>query len=419
MLKLNNSYIYFLILILIAIFPVGLLIGTGVSNLINILIVIFYCLHLIVNKDFKIIKNFYFKLLIILTAYIIFNYLWSVNYYTIEDNFRSFGFIRFILLIFAFELFLKKKNLYRVLLFWTFISCIVIFDIFYEYLNHENIFGFKSNYDGRIASFLNEELKIANFVLGFSFLSISFLLTRKLSKKSNIYLFFCYSLLILTVTSIIITGERSNAIRAIFIFTFLIILSDNKLFKYKYLITTIFILSAILTYNAAPIKFKYKDQTIKPIIEKGLIKTFKDSQYGAHYVTSIEIFKSYPLLGIGNKNFRNECQKEKYFRNDYLLSNLRCATHPHQIYLEFLSEHGLIGTIIILGIMFFILYKNIKIYRKKKNLIHLSSILFVLQTFLPIIPSGSFFTSWTGTIFWINFAFMIFLSNDSKIFYKK
>ena len=133
------------------------------------------------------------------------------------------------------------------------------------------------------------------------------------------------------------------------------------------MITTIFILSAILTYNAAPIKFKYKDQTIKPIIEKGLIKTFKDSQYGAHYVTSIEIFKSYPLLGIGNKNFRNECQKEKYFRNDYLLSNLRCATHPHQIYLEFLSEHGLIGTIIILGIMFFILYKNIKIYRKKKK----------------------------------------------------
>jgi O-antigen ligase len=288
--------------------------------------------------------------------------------------------------------------------------------MFYEYFNHENILGFKSNYEGRIASFLNEELKIANFVLGFSFLTISFLLTRKLSNKSNIYLFFCYSLLILTVTAIIITGERSNSIRAIFIFIFLIIFSDNKLFKYKYLIATILILSTILTYNTSPIKFKYKDQTIKPIIENGLIKTFKDSQYGAHYVTSIEIFKSYPLLGVGNKNFRNECKKEKYFRNDYLFSNSRCATHPHQIYLEFLSEHGLIGTIIILGIIFFILYKNIIIFRKKKNLMHLSSILYVLQTFLPIIPSGSFFTSWTATIFWINFAFMIFLSNNKKIF---
>jgi hypothetical protein len=62
---------------------------------------------------------------------------------------------------------------------------------------------------------------------------------------------------------------------------------------------------------------------------------------------------------------------------------------------------------IILGIFFIILYKNIKIYKKNNNLIHLSSIIFVAQTFLPIIPSGSFFVSWTATIFWLNFAIMI------------
>ena len=74
----------------------------------------------------------------------------------------------------------------------------------------------------------------------------------------------------------------------------------------------------------------------------------------------------------------------------------------------------MIGTIIILYIIFFILYKNIKIYKKKKNLIHLSSILFVLQTFLPFIPSGSFFVSWTATIFWINFAVMIAISENKS-----
>ena len=83
------------------------------------------------------------------------------------------------------------------------------------------------------------------------------------------------------------------------------------------------------------------------------------------------------------------------------------VAHPHQIYLEFISEHGLFGTTIILYVIFFILYQNIKIYKKNKNIIHLSSILFVAQTFLPLIPSGSFFASWTATVFWLNFAIML------------
>ena len=35
------------------------------------------------------------------------------------------------------------------------------------------------------------------------------------------------------------------------------------------------------------------------------------------------------------------------------------------------------------------------------------SVLFILVSILPIIPSGSFFTTYTATIFWINFSFLI------------
>ena len=42
--------------------------------------------------------------------------------------------------------------------------------------------------------------------------------------------------------------------------------------------------------------------------------------------------------------------------NDYV-----CMTHPHQIYFELLSEHGLIGSIIILSIFTTIIFK---IFRK-------------------------------------------------------
>ena len=53
-------------IILIALLPIGLLISSGVSELLSILIVIFYIIHLIFKKDYSIINNSYFKLLLIL-----------------------------------------------------------------------------------------------------------------------------------------------------------------------------------------------------------------------------------------------------------------------------------------------------------------------------------------------------------------
>ena len=52
---------------------------------------------------------------------------------------------------------------------------------------------------------------------------------------------------------------------------------------------------------------------------------------------------------------------------------------------------------------------NEQIYNfvKSKNILNLSAFIFVLATILPIIPSGSFFTSYTATLFWINFSFLL------------
>ena len=121
------------------------------------------------------------------------------------------------------------------------------------------------------------------------------------------------------------------------------------------------------------------------------------------------------MFGVGNKNFREECLKEEYENNNYKRIAERCATHPHQIYFELLSEHGLIGTITIISVIFFIIFQGFKIYLKNKNLIHLASILFITAQFLPVIPSGSFFTSWGATIFWMNFSILIFYNNKNSL----
>ena len=208
-----------------------------------------------------------------------------------------------------------------------------------------------------------------------------------------------------------LTGEIANSIKAFFIALFFILLSKKKIFTYKKIFLTIIIFLSIGTYFFSE-KIRYRfDVILEPVKKIGIIEAFKETQHAAHYYTAIKIFENYPVFGVGNKNFREECQKVEYKNNDYKRTAERCATHPHQIYLELLSEHGLIGFFTIVSVIFIILFKSFKIYCKNKNAIHLTSILFILAQFLPLIPSGSFFVAWGSTIFWLNFAILIFYNS--------
>jgi O-antigen ligase len=97
---------------------------------------------------------------------------------------------------------------------------------------------------------------------------------------------------------------------------------------------------------------------------------------------------------------------------NYKYTENRCSTHPHQIYLELLSELGIIGTLLIVFFIIFISAKSFLIYFKNYNLLILAPTLYIISIFMPLIPSGSFFTSFGATLFWLNIG--IILSNFNK-----
>ena len=57
-----------------------------------------------------------------------------------------------------------------------------------------------------------------------------------------------------------------------------------------------------------------------------------------HYISSLKMFKENPMIGIGTNLFRHKCNEEKFqYKTDSFTS------HPHNFYIQILSELGIVG----------------------------------------------------------------------------
>jgi O-antigen ligase len=72
-----------------------------------------------------------------------------------------------------------------------------------------------------------------------------------------------------------------------------------------------------------------------------VIESFWDSRYGAHFLTAYAIFKDNKFFGSGIKTFRTECSKSNYASIKSKYVELRCNTHPHNIFYEIISDGGI------------------------------------------------------------------------------
>ena len=407
---------YKFIIFLFSLIPISMIVGQAIS-LINIVIIsIFVIIKLVILKNFDFTKNLSFILLLILYVYLLFNTLISLD--AGYSFLRNFGFIRFIFLFVAVNyFFFNYKNNYTFLKFWCFIVLIVITDSYIEYLFGKNILGYGQDiYSDRIVSFFKDEPIVAGYLNGFFFLIIGYLFDKKNDQNKNL-LNLLIILSLLYLVCVIITGERSNTIKAIIgmsIFYFL-----NNKFSIKKRIFVFFILivtTTVLILNSNYLKYRYFDNIINPILNADKRENFlKENIYIKHYKSGYAVFKNYPLFGVGNKNYRIETRGE----NQYTKENYIPDTHPHQIYFELLSEHGLIGTTIILSLFFFLIFRNLKICIASKNSLQLGALSFLITNFLPLLPSGSFFSDLNMSLFFINLSIYIASNPSSNIFSKK
>ena len=415
--KILNSYF----LLLFSFIPASIIVGPAIS-LINILIIDFSFIFLILyKKDYKFLSNKTVKFIIFLCLYLVFNSIISKDFSM--SAYRNFGFIRFGILFLAFNYFFYNKDfINRVLIVWILTLSILTLDTYLESILGRNILGYGEEYGRRIVSFFKDEPIVGGYINGFYLVLIGYLFylnDKIVNKYRNIILIYSIFFLI----AIVLTGERSNLIKAVF--GFFLFYSFNDFFKFKEKILSILLLILMFTLllnNSNFLKLRYGSQFFKPIIsifqsnsqiqknEISIKNKLKDNIYIGLYQSGFDVFKKYPIFGVGNKNYRLETCSAKN------ITKYNCSTHPHQIYFEFLAEHGFIGSMILLFILFNLVFSKIKIILNSKNYLQLGCLIFLITSFIPFLPSGAFFADYNLTIFWVNLSIMYAVEKKTNVY---
>tara|TARA_B100000767_G_C19734177_1_gene523105 strand:+ start:492 stop:1796 length:1305 start_codon:yes stop_codon:yes gene_type:complete len=423
----NQLFFDKLSLLLFSIIPISLIVGNAAININILLIDILFLIYCIKLQLWGWLKKDIFLYLIILYIFLILNSLYSYYFvleipayffYQDEGFLRSFLFIKYLLLIFAFNVLLKNEKILDFIhKSWLIIITIIIFDVFFEKFTGRNIIGNVSPDGTRIVSFFKDELVVGGLIFCFGFASSTYFINN--SKKIKLISPMLIIFFLLIPLSVFVTGEKSNFIKSILLFFIIIyFLKKNKQYlNYKILIILIFSLTSCFIIFSENTRIKYQEIYSRFVVaqevpqkgfevQKSIWNNFSNIKYFAHYDVAIQIFKNYPILGVGNKNFRKECPKEKYFNESIMFSHNRCSTHPHQVHLEILSEQGILGYFLILGLILWLSIKGIKIFIKNKNVYHLNNIAYILLFFIPLLPGGGIFSTFNGTLFWVIFSLM-------------
>ena len=417
----KEKYIFYnLPVILFSLIPFFLITGPFLSDLSISLISLLFLIHCFKNQNFSYFKNRFFYFFLIFWGYLILNSL--INNFNLDSLKISFFYFRYGVFVIAISIFLDEDDKFIRYFFYCIFICFaaLVLDGFYQYFVGANILGWE-NISSRTSSFFGDEKILGSYLsrLWPIFFGLSILF---LNKKNKLF-YLLILIFILSEALIFLSGDRT-AFFYINLSAIFVILFSQKLLKLRLMTLSMSILLLfIISFINPTAKERVIDHTLNQLnltnkVNNESIHIF--TKVHTHlYMTAYKIFLENKILGVGVKNFRNFCVDEKYiYNNDKRLS---CSSHPHNTYLQILTETGIIGFVFLIIIVFYfckLTFKHLfskfkgKYYFSDFEICILSGILIYLW---PIVPTGSVFNNWLNIIMILNLPFLIWSRKSIKV----
>jgi O-antigen ligase len=426
----KSNYLSFLFFII----PISFIAGNLVLNL-NIIFFIIFSIVFYGKSIFKINLQLIDKLILLFFSFVliagIYNFIdlhfFKGQDYALKKNFafsvliKSILYTRYILLYFILRFLIENKliNLKLFFISCTFSSIFVSLDLFYQFTFGKDIFGFEPSLEGKFSGPFDYEYIAGGYLQRFTLFSFFVLpLFYKINNKIYSSLFITF-LFLVYFAALLITGNRMPLILFVFMF-FLIILFEKELRKYfVYYLLAIVVTGVTLFYSSNLVKknlnnFFNRIQVMSNSIVTKKFDQSNENSYFKEFRTFYGTWQMNKYIGGGVKSFRINCWQRKNIKS---WERSTCNTHPHNYYLEILTDLGIVGFLILSSIFLIVLYQSfIKKYFFSSFLSSNKTLtpfmfLFLIEIF-PIKSTGSFFTTSNATFLFLILAITVALSKE-------
>ena len=434
----KSDHKIFFLNIIFSLIPLSFIAGNLPLNtniIVLILLPIFFRLEI-----FKIQINFIDKIIFFFFAYILFvglvNFSENYNVRSVEVNLylfgKSFFYLRYLLLYIVIR-FLIEKNFLNLKWFFvssSFFTIFVCLDLIYQYYSGQSIFGYEPVNTRTLSGPFGDEAIAGGYIQRF-FIFLIFLIlgffNNSFFKNKKIYSIIIITAFIgISTVGIILSGNRMPFV------LFIMMLFLYALFEKKIRYSLFFLVSFIIVaFNFLPNNSdirknvgNFKQQSSLMInyiiswkIDRDVVYTpiYNGPLHFAEFETFFDTWKMNKIIGGGIRSFRINCPKRD---NVQLSERATCNTHPHNYYLEILTDLGLIGLIVILILFSIILYRSlIKMKFIYGNYLSPFFFIFVAEIF-PFKSTGSFFTTSNSIFLFLILSILVGLiqqKNDQNI----
>ncbi len=427
---------------LVATFPFSFVIGNMAIN-INILILIFSCLLFYRFQTFKLNYFFIDKIVLIFFLFIVITgiyndfklYINHNEFYTYRGNplttIKSILFLKYLFFYIVLRFLIEKKDLNIDLFLITCMAStlFVCFDIILQYFYGKDLFGFEPQQFGRrFSGPFGNELIAGGYIQRFSIFSF-FAIVLIGEKKSNKFIKYLLPIFFLIFSfAIILSGNRMPML--IFLMAIILIFIFTKQIRVYFIPTVVLFLLIFFTLFKSNDQIKthfldFEDKISKTVVAV-INKDFKNKdssqyQYLKEFLTFYDTWLMNKYMGGGIKNFRFYCHERP---NIDLEDEFVCNMHPHNYYLEIMTETGLIGLAITMTLFLVIIYTTfIRKYFLNTNLNNNFLItpfifLFIAEIF-PIKSTGSFYTTGNTTYLFLIIGIMVGLLQKNNLIENK
>lgn len=355
--NLYKKILYILLLLYITIYPILPTYGVINADIILYILALVYIIGLILYKKERqellyLVKNIFNNTILLSISCL--NLLMYLSVFIANDKRISLtNSIRFSMYIFIFYLISYKikssKQISIILKCFVFTSFLSgIYSLFQ--IGYTLYLGYSIDPSIRISSFLENPNNLSAYSILSIFIVLSLLINSK-SKKSKML----YALLIVLLAINIIFSQSRSALLAI-VFGFLLF---AILWNRKFLIVSVLIPLVLFIIPQSRVRFLQIFDATQNI-----------SRFNIWEITKLMI-KDNPVFGIGYENFSNAYSTYIKDNLSYSIGEGYVATHPHNIFLKFQVELGILGTLLFILFLVCIIFTFYKLF--KTNIANIES----------------------------------------------